>query len=314
MIDFYAKTGKLALGSRLRRLSEMLTEDAAQIYALYEVTLDPKWFPVFYVISHQPEASITEIAQQIGHSHPSVSQIVKEMVKAGLVTIARGADARVSLVKLSAKGRELIPALEQQYEDVTAAVESLLAESQSDLWNAIAAVEFSLAEQSLFTRVKALRKQRMNQQVEIIDYAPEFQTEFRRLNVEWIQKYFKLEAADEQSLNHPEAKILQPGGHIYLARCEDQIVGTCALIKQTADSYELAKMAVTEAAQGKGIGWLLGQAAIAKARELGAKTLFLESNTVLAPAIGLYQKLGFRRVTGKPSPYERCNIQMELQL
>ena len=65
----------MALGSQLRRLSEKLTEDAAKIYAFYGVALDPKWFPVFYVLSHQEGASITEIAQIIGHSHPSVRQI-----------------------------------------------------------------------------------------------------------------------------------------------------------------------------------------------------------------------------------------------
>ncbi len=79
-------------------------------------------------------------------------------------------------------------------------------------------------------------------------------------------------------------------------------------------TYELSKMAVAEKVRGKGIGWLLGQAATNKARELGAKTVFLESNTVLEPAIRLYQKLGFRKVVGQPSPYKRANIQMELKL
>jgi len=73
-------------------------------------------------------------------------------------------------------------------------------------------------------------------------------------------------------------------------------------------------MAVTAKARGKGIGWLLGQKAINKARELGAKRVFLESNTILEPAINLYRKLGFRKIVGHPSPYERCNIQMELKL
>jgi GNAT superfamily N-acetyltransferase len=64
--------------------------------------------------------------------------------------------------------------------------------------------------------------------------------------------------------------------------------------------------------QGKNIGWLLGKAAMEKARSLGAKKLYLESNTILQPAINLYHKLGFKRVVGHTSPYERCNIQMEL--
>ena len=91
-------------------------------------------------------------------------------------------------------------------------------------------------------------------------------------------------------------------------------VGTCALLKMEDNVYELAKMAVAPEAQGKNIGWMLGQACIAKGRELKADKLYLESNTRLTPAISLYQKLGFKKVTGHPSPYERCNIQMELVL
>lgn len=314
-MNFYCQAGKLALGSRLRRLNERLTEDAAEIYTLYEVALDPKWFPVFYVLSHQETASITEIAQIIGHSHPSVSQIVKEMKKRGLVITDKSIkDARVCVVMLSDIGKQLVPKIEKQYLDVTQAVEDLLAETQHDLWKAITEVEFLLSNKSFFDRVQEIRKNRECQTVEIIEYSPEFHDDFKRLNYEWIEKYFKLEKADYQSLDQPDEKILRPGGQIYMARQNGEIVGTCALIKIDKNTYELAKMAVAEQARGRGIGWLLGQTAITKARDLGAKTIYLESNTVLVPAIKLYQKLGFRKVFGKPSPYERCNIQMELNL
>lgn len=314
-MDFYYQAGKMALGSRLRRLSERLTEDAVKIYSLYEVALDPKWFPVFYVLSHQKEASITEIAQIIGHSHPSVSQIVKEMKKQELVITGKSLeDARVSVVKLSGIGKQLIPKIEKQYLDVTQAVEDLLSETHYDLWKAIEDFEFLLGDKTFFDRVQEIQKVRERQYIEIIDYTPEFHDDFKRLNYEWIEKYFKLEAADRQSLDCPEQKILKPGGHIYMARHEGEIVGTCALIEINKNTYELAKMAVTERSRGKGIGWMLGQAAISKARELGAKTIFLESNTILKPAIKLYQKLGFQKIAGQPSAYERCNIQMELKL
>lgn len=314
-MNFYLQVGKLALGSRMRRLSEKLTEDAARIYAMYEVSLDSKWFPVFYVLSHREEASITEISQIIGHSHPSVSQIIKEMKKEGLVITKKSAeDARVNIVRLSASGKHIIPKIEKQYLDVTQAVEDLLSQTQHNLWKAIDEVEFLLSDKSFFDRVREVRKVRERQYIEIIDYSPEFQNDFKRLNWEWIDKYFKREEADYQSLDRPDKKILQSGGHIYLARHNNEIVGTCALIKINNDSYELAKMAVTESERGKGIGWLLGQAVITKARELGAKTIFLQSNIILKPAIYLYQKLGFRKVSGRPSPYDRCNIHMELKL
>ncbi|MBD1910123.1 GNAT family N-acetyltransferase [Leptolyngbya sp. FACHB-16] len=313
-MDFYRRVGKLALGSRLRRLGDCLAEDATRIYGLYDVPLDPKWFPVFYILSEQ-EASITEIAQAIGHSHPSVSQIVKEMKVKGLVTTGKSTgDARVNVVRLSEQGKQVIPKITTQYQDVTQAVEELLSEAQNDLWKAIEEVEFLLDNKSFLDRVRQIRKIRESEAIKILDYTPDYQQNFKQLNCAWIEKYFILEDADYESLDHPDKKILQPGGHIYLAQYNGEIVGTCALIKMTDDTFELAKMAVSEEAQGKGIGWQLGQAAITKARELGAKTLYLESSTILEPAIKLYQKLGFRKVTGRPTPYKRCNIQMELSL
>lgn len=314
-MDFYSRVGTLVLGSRLRRLSDRLTEDAAKIYPLYNVALDPKWFPVFYVLSQKESAAVTEIAQIIGHSHASVSQIVREMKNQGLATTAKHSqDARVSVVKLSDAGKQLIPPLEQQCVDVRQAVDELLSESHCDLWNAIAEVEFLIADKSFFDRVQAVRKIREQKAIEIIDYTSEFHDDFKRLNYEWIEKYFQLEEADHQSLCYPDEKILNPGGHIFMARHKGAIIGTCALIKINDNTYELAKMAVTEQSKGKGVGWLLGQAAINKARELKAETVFLESNTILEPAINLYRKLGFRKVVGQPSPYQRCNIQMELKL
>lgn len=78
--------------------------------------------------------------------------------------------------------------------------------------------------------------------------------------------------------------------------------------------FEMAKMAVSPNAQGKNIGGLLGQAVVDAAKQLGASKLYLESNTILKPAISLYQKLGFQKIAGQATPYKRCNIQMELNL
>lgn len=314
-MSFYTQVGKVAVGSRLRRLSEALTEDAAEVYKLYAVPADPRWFPVLYILAQQESATVTEIARAIDHSHPSVSQIVKKMKSKGLVTINKSEqDARVSVVSLSDTGRQAIPSFEQQCADVAQATETLLSEAQNDLWSAIEEIEFLLDNKGLFERVKAVRKARESLSVSIVDYHPKFQADFARLNYEWIKQYFEVEETDRQSLENPEEKILKSGGYIFMAQIDNNIIGTCALIKADDGVYELAKMAVAESARGKGIGWLLGKAAVEKAKELGAHNVFLESNTVLKPAINLYQKLGFKKVVRAPSPYQRCNIQMELNM
>ena len=86
----------------------------------------------------------------------------------------------------------------------------------------------------------------------------------------------------------------------------------CALIKLKDGEYELAKMAVDESTQGLGIGYQLGLHIIEAAKELGAHRLYLGSNTVLESALHLYRKLGFQVLEEAVSPYERCNIEMEL--
>lgn len=320
MATIYDEMGKMAMGSRLRRLAEAFTDENRSVYAQNGIPMEPRWFPVLYVLwkktdELRPGLTTTEIAEWIGHSHASVSQIVKEMLKNEMLeTVKSETDARCSLLSLSDKARNHLPALENQLADVEAAVMQLQRESQFDLFRAIAEMEYLLGQKSLFNRVREQRKLRESREVAIIDYTPEHHDAFRRLNHEWITKHFRLEESDHLALDHPDEKILKPGGQIFLATYRAEVVGTCALIKLSDDRYELAKMAVTERAQGKNIGFLLGRHSLQKARELGARSVFLESNTKLKPAITLYQKLGFQKIVGPPSPYERANIQMEVVL
>lgn len=154
----------------------------------------------------------------------------------------------------------------------------------------------------------------MEDKVEIVDYKEAYGTAFRDLNVEWISHYFEMESSDYKVLDHPQTSIIEPGGHIYIALLNGEAVGACALMKLENHryEYELSKMAVSPLAQGNGIGLLLGQAVINKAKGLGAKNIYLETNDRLAPALRLYGKLGFTKVDACETPYSRCNVQMML--
>ncbi|WP_405204979.1 GNAT family N-acetyltransferase [Aquimarina sp. LLG6339-5] len=314
---FFDTIGTMAIGSRLRMLSERITEDARQVYELYGVGLKPKWFPVFYVLSQNNEKSITEIAKEIGHSHPSVSKIVREMSKDGIISEQKDKnDGRKNNIKLTSKGRSLALKMENQCFDVKSAVDDILIQTKHNMWNAIGEFEFLLDDKSLLKRVIEQKKKRESNNVEIIPYEEKYRQTFRKLNEEWINHYFKMEEADRKALEHPKEYILDKGGHILIALYKNKAVGVCALIKMHESEYdfELAKMAVSSEAKGKGIGWILGKAIIEKSKSLNAKKIYLESNTVLTPAINLYQKLGFKKIVGHPTPYERCNIQMEIKL
>jgi GNAT superfamily N-acetyltransferase len=80
-------------------------------------------------------------------------------------------------------------------------------------------------------------------------------------------------------------------------------------------SVELSKMGVRPAAQGRGVGRLLVAAAIDRAREMGMKRVYIETNSILAPAIKLYRDAGFVPLKERiPTPYARADVQLELLL
>jgi putative acetyltransferase len=136
--------------------------------------------------------------------------------------------------------------------------------------------------------------------------------DFVRLNEQWISTYFSLEDADRRLAENPY-KVVTNGGHILSLVEDGRVVGVCALFGQDDDSFELARMAVDPEERGKGYGDILIRAALERAREKGAKRVFLVSNTILAPAIALYRKHGFEAVhEGQHPSYARANIVMEI--
>ncbi|WP_152032958.1 bifunctional helix-turn-helix transcriptional regulator/GNAT family N-acetyltransferase [Gallaecimonas mangrovi] len=314
-MDFYTLAGPMALGSRLRRLAERFTQDAEKIYRHYDVELDPRWFPVFYMLANKGCSGIGVLAEDVGQSHAAVSQVVKAMAKKGLVTVNKqAADGRVSEVSLTAKGQAQAANLAQQCEDVGAVVNSLLAKTQSQLWAELDTLEYELTKLSLFERVEDLLQTRQQSQLALVPFSGQYQEAFKALNVHWISQHWTLEPSDFKALDNPVENIIAKGGYIVMALYQGRAVGSCALIPLAGGDFELAKMAVDENMRGSGIGLMLGEHIIAKARQLGAKRLYLESNSLLVPAVNLYRKLGFTAVKGPASPYQRCNVQMEMLL
>lgn len=154
-----------------------------------------------------------------------------------------------------------------------------------------------------------------NRTVSYIDYQPVHANAFYELNMEWIEAYFEVEQQDLTVLNNPDTYIIENGGQIFMALEGDQIVGTVALLTMDESVVELGKMAVSIHHQGKGIGHGLMKRAIQYAKDNSFQSVILYSNTVLAPALNLYKKFGFKEIPlESTSLYKRSNIKMELIL
>lgn len=149
----------------------------------------------------------------------------------------------------------------------------------------------------------------------IATYSPQYAAAFSALNREWIERLFRLEAADLKVLDHPQEAILDAGGEILFALEGDVVIGTVAMLPSGPGRFELAKMVVASTSQGQGVGEALGKAAIEWARSHRVDHLFLVTNSSLTGAIRLYQRLGFvHRPMPAHSEYTRADVYMEYPL
>ena len=151
--------------------------------------------------------------------------------------------------------------------------------------------------------------------ITVVPFRREFAADFRRLNLDWIERLFSVEAPDLKVLDDPEAAIIATGGAIFFALEGDAVVGTVAMLRGDGGRCELAKMAVMPSHQRRGIGELLSAACRAWAAENGIRTVFLETNSKLEGAIRLYERLGFRHAPWPfPPDYARGDVYMEMKV
>lgn len=148
-------------------------------------------------------------------------------------------------------------------------------------------------------------------EISIVNYTPEYAHDFKRINLEWLDKYGLTEEGDLLMLDYPEREIINPGGALYLAKAGEIIAGSAALINEGNGVYELAKMAVTDAFKGKGISKLLIEKCLSTAIALGAKKIYLQSNSQLTTALALYEKYGFKHVPVVNAHYTTADVMME---
>ena len=152
-------------------------------------------------------------------------------------------------------------------------------------------------------------------EIELVEYRPELRPDFERLNRLWLEGHSLLEAVDLEYLQEPERHILATGGQVFFAMQGSVVIGTCAAIRISSTTFELAKLSVDPSARGRGLGRRLCEAVLKYARQAGATEIVLTSHTALVEAIRLYESMGFQH---EPLPadvrYETANVFMRLTL
>ena len=325
--DFLDTLGEVALGSRLKRMSERLIADASQIYKLNGLEIQPKWFTLLSLLSHQEQVSIVEASARLGLTQPAISQFSKELISRELIQCQVSArDSRRKILMLSKKGHQLVDTMRPVWLAVEQASKQLCSHAGNDFLDRVKIFEQAFNEASLLQRTLSIMQEnqrmtdkegryRLNPEVDIIEFQPGLSRYFKAINTQWINDMFTLEEADKRMLDDPEKIIIANGGKIYFAiHPEFGIVGTCALLRKEKATYELTKMGVLKAARGLKIGETLLQHVICECKRMKITNLFLLTNSQCEAAIHLYRKFGFNddqeTMERYASKYHRCDVAM----
>lgn len=312
--------GSLSLGSRLRRLSDRLIADVVDIYQARGIPLHPTFFPLFNLLHSEGPMSVTGASQLLEVSHPAVSKIARNMLAQGwLSKTSDPADERRQLLALTTQSEQLLLDIRPIWAEIKMHLDQLQAQQQQPLLAALTEFE-ALVDKAGFVQ-PVLQRLARRQQLEgftVVPWQAELRGYFDALNRDWLERYFQgeLTIQDQQALENPEGYYLARGGYIWFAINNGQVVGCVALARHSAEQYEISKMGVEHDSQGLGVGRELLLTALNKARELGARQVYLETASKLGRAMQLYQNLGFASVPhpqGK-SIYPRSDVYMQLAL
>lgn len=310
--ELYFEAG---LGTRMRRLIEMLTNDMERVYAEQGIEFRTGHFYALYAIVKRGPLTINEVASLAGFSHSAVSQTIKKLVSLDVLETRPTDDGRQKRVHLTPHGERVVERLRPTWVAIEAVVKDAIKEGGVDFLAAITGVESAFRRVSVYDRLQEkLLAPKAQARFEIVPYHTRWRDAFHDLNIWWVEKYFKVEAIDKKVLADPEGEILALGGEIFFAVVDEKAVGAVAMKLTEPGVFELTKLGVDPRVQQGGMGKALCLEVIERFKARGGKTLFLETNSILTPAIKLYEKIGFKQLPFPvESPYERANYYMEWQ-
>ena len=250
---------------------------------------------LIYEIAQHETIGVTQLAQELGLDLGYLSRTVSNLEADGLLEKIRAdGDGRQRLIRLTGKGRRLFATLDRRSSDEVATVLARLSESdQARLLGAMRVVEDVLVGAAPIEAPFVLRAHEPGDLGWVIErhgaiYADEYG---------WDATFEALVAqicADFVTHFDPTRE------RCWIAEMNGRRVGCVFVVKADEATSKLRLLLIEPEARGLGLGGRLVDECIAFARETGAETLTLWTNSVLTAARHLYETRGFKLTHAEP--------------
>ncbi|MDA9554914.1 winged helix DNA-binding protein [Pelobium sp.] len=146
---------ELALATRLKRLSERLSNDVSKIYKESELDFEAKWFLILELLSRQKLMAITEIADALQLSHPAIIQFVNELLNKKLIKASTDKkDGRKRIVALTASGKKTLEKIAPILASIQQENKKWIESGSANILQILNELEQALDEQNMYQRIK----------------------------------------------------------------------------------------------------------------------------------------------------------------
>jgi DNA-binding MarR family transcriptional regulator/N-acetylglutamate synthase-like GNAT family acetyltransferase len=250
---------------------------------------------VLYEIAHREKPTAAELCKELGLDAGYLSRLLSNFEKNGLLSrMPSKADARQSLLSLTAYGRRVFTPLERrQGEEVAAMLGKLAASEQKELVSSMLVIEKLLGKKSGCSTRYRIRLHRPGDMGWIV----------HRHGVLYSQEYGydeRFEALVAGIVSDFIQNFDATRERCWVAEKDGEVVGSIFLVKKSAQVAKLRLLLVEPSARGLGIGKRLVSECVHFAREAGYRKIVLWTQSELPAARHLYEQAGFRLVSKKP--------------
>lgn len=221
---------------------------------------------------------------RLGLDSGYLSRLLQSLTTQGLITVTKGVgDGRRRRVSLTRKGSAERAAYDRLSDNLAASMLAPLdAAERSRLLNAMGEVERLIRAAS----------------IEVGAQSPDSADARRCLDAYFQELEARFERGFDASADNsaPAGAMTPPSGLFVIARLDGEAVGCGGFKRVGKTTGEIKRVWTAPSARGLGIARRVVRTLEAAAREVGLKTLRLDTNRALTEAHALYRKEGYREI------------------
>ena len=221
---------------------------------------------------------------KLGLDSGYLSRLLQSLTAQGLITVTKGVgDGRRRRVSLTRKGSAERAAYDRLSDNLAASILAPLdAAERSRLLNAMGEVERLIRAAS----------------IEVGAESPDSADARRCLDAYFQELEARFERGFDASADNsaPAGAMTPPSGLFVIARLDGEAVGCGGFKRVGKTTGEIKRVWTAPSARGLGIARRVVRTLEAAAREVGLKTLRLDTNRALTEAHALYRKEGYREI------------------